>query len=117
MQDRRFRTLEEDQRRPMVLQTSAEAQRAREAKNKPKVTVKRTEVTRGIMRAVVYPGPGTLFIETDSGTRIALDREQTRDLQRVLNEQLGYDSETMITDADRPDLDLSETKKDEENNG
>jgi hypothetical protein len=96
----------------MILQTSKEAQQAREAKAKPRITVKRIEVTRGVMKATVYPGAGTLFIETQSGIRVVLDREETRELQNLLNEQLGYGGEAVLSDGDKPDLDF--TTKDEE---
>ncbi len=104
MYDRQFTTLEEDQKRPMVFQTTEEARVAREARSKPKITVRRVEVTRGIMRAIVYPSTGSLLLETQSGTKMALDCEETRALQSLLNAQLG--SEAMLPDEEKPDLDL-----------
>jgi hypothetical protein len=92
----------EDEKPPMRLQTTEEARQARASMAQPKIAVRRVEVKRGIMEAVVYPGTGSLLIETQSGIKMALTYEEARALKELLNAQL-------------PDSDPA--MKDEESNG
>ena len=84
----------------MKMQSSAEAQRAREAMRNPQPVVRRTTIYKGIMEATVYASTGSLLLKMASGTGAALTYEEAKALKDLLNEQL-------------PDIDPA--KKDEKN--